>query len=472
MSIDRDDPRLTAYALGELSGAQFDEVRREVEASGDLQQEVEQIGRAADALALELAIEPAPPALAKTEVIASAKAASGAVKPAKRRGWVRWSFAAASALAAICIVAVTLNVTSFHSPKGEPSPRMLAVAQSPQHRHSTPPSTQPPTGGKAVYETYYNTHGTLAYGDGSTLDSGVVIAANGFQACGDPGNSGTVAYGDGGWAKYGVHKELRPRHWTVNDPATVSGTVDASEFNTESYDHFVPNPFVLVAQEPLSTFAIDVDTASYANVRRFLNANRLPPKGAVRAEEMINYFHYNYPQPEGKEQPFAAGIELADCPWQREHKLVRIGIKGREVAAEKRPPSNLVFLLDVSGSMGEPNKLPFVKEAMKMLVARLNENDRVAIVVYADSVRLHMPSTRCDRKELIVAAIDALQAGGCTNGAGGIEAAYKVASDADNFIKGGVNRVILCTDGDFNVGVTDQSRLVDLIQQRPRAACR
>ena len=236
--------------------------------------------------------------------------------------------------------------------------------------------------------------------------------------------------------------------------------------NTESYDHIVDNAFVRAADRPLSTFSVDVDTASYANVRRFLNAGTLPPPGAVRIEEMVNYFSYAYTPPEPGKAPFAVHVAAASCPWQAGHRLVRIALKGREIKRDKRPPSNLVFLLDVSGSMGYPNKLPLLKSAMRLLVEQLGENDRVAIVVYASSEGLALPSTPCDQKERVLSALDDLAAGGSTAGGKGIELAYKVAQD--NFITGGVNRVILATDGDFNVGVTDNSQLVRLIQAKAR----
>ena len=237
---------------------------------------------------------------------------------------------------------------------------------------------------------------------------------------------------------------------------------------TEQYDQFIDNEFRSVARQPLSTFAIDVDTASYANVRRFLNEGRLPPPDAVRIEEMINYFPYDYAPPsDGK--PFAVNMEVAGCPWQPEHRLLRVGLKGREIDRQRRGPSNLVFLLDVSGSMGEPDKLPLVKQAMRMLVEQLTEDDRVAIVTYADGTDLRLPSARGDEHQRIIDAIESLQAGGCTYGSAGIELAYRQA--VEHFLPRGVNRIILCTDGDLNVGITDDDDLVRLIQKRPKAAC-
>ena len=237
-------------------------------------------------------------------------------------------------------------------------------------------------------------------------------------------------------------------------------------FNTEAYDSIQDNPFLEVLQNPLSTFSIDVDTASYSNVRRFLDSGKLPPKDAVRIEELVNYFDYDYKSPRNG-KPFAANFELTEAPWNPEHKLLRIGLKGREISEGKRPDGNLVFLLDVSGSMADENKLPLVKEAMGLLVDRLTESDQVAIVVYASDTRLWMPSTSGDQKQKIRSFINRLHAGGSTNGGSGIQMAYQTAKE--NFIKGGVNRVILATDGDFNVGVTNQGDLSRLIEEKAKS---
>jgi Ca-activated chloride channel family protein len=231
--------------------------------------------------------------------------------------------------------------------------------------------------------------------------------------------------------------------------------------NTESYSAIVENAFRRVADEPLSTFSIDVDTASYANVRRFLNEGRLPPPDAVRIEEMVNYFRFAYPQPKG-DVPFSVTTELVESPWNAKHRLVLVGLQGREIADADLAPRNLVFLIDVSGSMNSPDKLPLVRNGMRMLVEALGPRDRVAIVVYAGSSGLVLPSTVGDQKATIHEAIARLQAGGSTNGGAGIKLAYQVARE--QFIKGGVNRVILATDGDFNVGVTNQQELVRLIE--------
>ena len=233
-------------------------------------------------------------------------------------------------------------------------------------------------------------------------------------------------------------------------------------FNTEAYDRIDDNRFRRVAVDPVSTFSIDVDTASYANIRRFLGEGRLPPADAVRSEELINYFRFAYSDPKG-DDPFSVTTELVQCPWNPANRLALIGLQAKRLRQEKTPPRNLVFLLDVSGSMMPANKLPLVKAAMKMLTDTLTAQDRVAIVVYAGASGLALPSTPGNHKPVIKGAIEELAAGGSTNGASGIRLAYTVATD--NFIKGGVNRVILATDGDFNVGVTSQGELIRLIEE-------
>ena len=238
--------------------------------------------------------------------------------------------------------------------------------------------------------------------------------------------------------------------------------------STEAYDATVENAWVRpLGEAALSTFSIDVDTASYAVVRRCLmEQNRLPPRGAVRLEEMVNYFRYGYAPPAGAD-PLAVRVDAAACPWEPRHRLVRIALRAREVAEAERPPANLVFLLDVSGSMQQENKLPLVQKSVALLAERLTARDRVAIVTYAGHEGLALPSTAGDRKEEILGAIRNLGAGGSTNGGAGITLAYRVAED--NFVPGGINRVVLATDGDFNVGVTSRSDLVDLVKEKAKA---
>jgi Ca-activated chloride channel family protein len=233
--------------------------------------------------------------------------------------------------------------------------------------------------------------------------------------------------------------------------------------NTEEYSRIYENIFLPALSNPLSTFSIDVDTASYANVRRFINSNQLPTKDAVRIEEMINYFTYAYPEP-GKKQPFALYTEISSCPWDARHRLIHIGLQGRKLETEELPSSNLVFLLDVSGSMSSPNKLPLLRQAFKLLVNELAPRDRVAIAVYAGAAGLVLPSTAASQKDRIIGAIERLTAGGSTAGGAGIQLAYKMAEE--NLIPGGNNRVILATDGDFNVGVSSSSELVRMIEEK------
>ena len=231
----------------------------------------------------------------------------------------------------------------------------------------------------------------------------------------------------------------------------------------EGYATFAENRFLAARERPLSTFSIDVDTASYANVRRFLASGRRPPRDAVRIEELVNYFRYDYPQPDD-DVPFAVTVDAAECPWRAGHRLVRIGLQGKDIDRGARPAGNLVFLVDVSGSMQAANKLPLVKQALAMLVEELTENDRVSIVTYAGNAGLVLPPTTGDQKKNILAAIESLTPGGSTHGSAGIALAYEQARE--HFIAGGSNRVILATDGDLNVGVTSTAALIDLIKEK------
>jgi len=248
---------------------------------------------------------------------------------------------------------------------------------------------------------------------------------------------------------------LPDQSWRYND-----------NFNTENYAAVNENQFTDVKNTPVSTFSIDVDTASYSNVRRFLNNNQLPPPDAVRLEEMINYFSYSYPQPTG-DAPFSITTKGAVCPWNPAHSLVLVGLQGKTLEADKLPATNLVFLIDVSGSMADANKLPLLKDALKMMVNQLTANERVAIVVYAGSAGEVLESTPGNNKQKILTAIDHLQSGGSTAGGEGIKLAYEIA--ANNFIKGGNNRVILATDGDFNIGASSDAEMTRLIEEKRKS---
>ncbi len=234
----------------------------------------------------------------------------------------------------------------------------------------------------------------------------------------------------------------------------------------DQFDLIEENDYLSVRDKPLSTFSIDVDTASYAKTRQYLmEQNTLPPPDAIRIEELINYFDYDYAPPSGSD-PFAVHVQTAACPWRSEHSLVRVGLQGRELT-EEQPPKNLVFLIDVSGSMNRQNKLPLLKQGLRMLLEGLGEQDRVAAVVYAGAAGLALPSTPASQKHIILTAMNRLKAGGSTNGGQGISLAYQTA--LDNYIEGGVNRVVLCTDGDFNVGVTGTGELVRLAEQHAKS---
>lgn len=235
----------------------------------------------------------------------------------------------------------------------------------------------------------------------------------------------------------------------------------AQDFNTENYSAINENGFKNPNADPLSTFSIDVDAASYSNMRRFIQNGQMPPKDAVRVEELINYFGYNYPEPKG-DDPVSITTDVADAPWNKNHRLVRVGLKAKSIKTENLPASNLVFLIDVSGSMQGPDRLELLKTSMKLLTDQLRPNDKVAIVVYAGAAGLVLPSTNGNNKQKIKDALTNLSAGGSTAGGAGIKLAYKTAKS--NFIKGGNNRVILATDGDFNIGASSDAEMQRLIE--------
>jgi Ca-activated chloride channel family protein len=298
------------------------------------------------------------------------------------------------------------------------------------------------------------------------LFAGLLIFSILCVACGSSSiNSGTSSDTN----PYRVNSNASiAREISANSLSNTSTIADQSleehKSSGERYAEITENPFLESSRAPLSTFSIDVDTASYANVRRYLNDGELPPKDAVRIEELINYFEYDYPQPVG-DLPFSVNTEIAVAPWNSKHKIVQIGLQGKKISLDNVPPSNLVFLIDVSGSMNDPDKLPLLKKSLRILVNQLTAKDRVAIVVYAGAGGLVLPST--GNKREILGALANLEAGGSTNGGQGIQLAYKTA--IENFIENGNNRVILATDGDFNVGLSSDSELVNLIETKRRS---
>ena len=235
------------------------------------------------------------------------------------------------------------------------------------------------------------------------------------------------------------------------------------QHNTESYNFITENDFLKATENPLSTFSIDVDNASYTNTRRYIDNGNLPPADAVRIEEFVNYFSYDYTKPTGR-HPFSINTEVSECPWNMEHKLVHVGIQGKRFPFETMAPINLVFLVDVSGSMSDENKLPLLKKSLSLLVSKMRPQDRISLTVYAGSAGVVLPSTSGAEKDKIIAALDNLQSGGSTAGGEGIILAYKIAKD--NFIKNGNNRVLIATDGDFNVGASSDGEMTRLVESK------
>lgn len=248
----------------------------------------------------------------------------------------------------------------------------------------------------------------------------------------------------------------------IASPGYIPPVMVATDPGRERYDGKEVSPVKLTRAEPVSTFSVDVDTGAYANTRRFLTQGRLPPRDAVRSEELINYFRYDYARPADRSTPFSVTTDVAVTPWNAGTRLLRIGLRGYDLPREGRPPANLVFLMDVSGSMNSPDKLPLVKTALSGLAGELGKQDKVSIVVYAGAAGLVLEPTNDARK--IRAALERLQAGGSTAGAAGLQLAYNIARD--NFIEGGVNRILIATDGDFNVGVSDTRTLIEMIEKQ------
>lgn len=285
----------------------------------------------------------------------------------------------------------------------------------------------------------------------------VIKRSKGVALYGEKGVNGVIV----AFTKNGMDKKEKEEFKKF-----ISSDSIIDEISNEDYEVFVENEFENPKQSPLSTFSIDVDNASYTNIRRFINNGQKVPKDAVRVEEMVNFFKYNYAQPKDK-HPFAIHTEYSECPWNEKHKLLKIGLQGKDIPTDDLPNSNFVFLIDVSGSMSSQNKLPLLKESMKVLVNQMRKDDKVAIVVYAGAAGLVLPPTSGNKKETIINALDQLQSGGSTAGGAGIQLAYKIAQE--NFIKGGNNRVILATDGDFNVGASSDNDMERLIEEKRKS---
>ncbi len=512
------DPRITQYALGELSGPERDQFERELAASETLQHELNETIPIAEALGKLPMSTDTLTNEQKSEIKRHAANRAGQSKKSKIGRYLVWG--AVTAAAATVVVSLL-----FPSVSGS-----LQKASSSRNHTAEAPSAVPPAPGVAlpaeqlladnsiqegtIVSADKMAQGPTDYGaDGSASamepaedgrdirgriepnsQQSTVVAADEAEPARRGGNEmpaslpvpAQVAVTTAP-AQFKEELDLKAGEspalagaMTSSGFASVGGKIKSDSidtdipmvgrlfrapndgFNTEAYDSIQENVFLAAKENPLSTFSIDVDTASYANVRRFLQSGQRPPAGAIRTEELINYFTYSYPQPEGK-LPFSVNLEVSRAPWDPSRELVRIGLKGREIDNSQRGPANLVFLLDVSGSMNDPDKLPLLKKSLQALVENLSPEDRVAIAVYAGSSGLVLPSTSGKDKARILQALENLEAGGSTNGASGIRLAYQTARE--HFLKEGNNRVILCTDGDFNVGVTNQSELIKLIEE-------
>ncbi len=458
-----DDPRLTAYALGELDEAE--RAALEAEMAGDEAAQAELAGLRDFAASLEehLAREAAH-GLGATELRAEQRAvieerldggaaalgqapAAGRVYRMRARDW--------GAVAATLVIAVG-GYAIYHT---------QGLADSAPTGDASLVGTEQLADGGAAPRSSSATQGDpsgqrFAGRDGTTASP----PAAAKRVFGQKSERSRAALG---YADAPELEEVEVFDLALEEPVLMDQAFDLEagplEGNREAYQRIYENPFLSPRTAPLSTFSIDVDTASYSNVRRMIEDGYLPNPDAVRIEELVNYFPYDYPAPVG-EHPFSVNVEVGSAPWRPQHRLVRVGLKGVETLPEERRASNLVFLMDVSGSMNNEDKLPLLKQALHLLVQELDERDTVSIVVYAGASGLALPATRCDNSVAVHMALEQLKAGGSTNGGAGIELAYRVAKD--NFIEGGINRVILATDGDFIVVLSDDGSLVRLIEEK------
>lgn len=464
-----DDPRLTAYALGELDAAETTEFEALLANDPAAQAEVDAIRSMAALLEGELSTEADAP-------VDEALRADVLAGPSKSRGWMLWASGIAAAAAAFGLFVMSANdepdaasrLNAGAAPKSAPvflqgpaepeekTPRVAASVASMAPQSAAPMRHADRAREKATALNLRSINRDSRFADGAVVGDAPV---GGY----DPNVALPPA------AAAPATRAARPMQLAVGKTAGkkiatgLLGRGDAFNADPAGRDQFIAppeNPFTQPTLEPLSTFSIDVDTASYSMVRSRLNQGRRPNPASVRIEELMNYFDYDYAPPVDG-QPFATHVEVASAPWAPAHRLVRVGLKGKMV---DRPRANLVFLLDVSGSMSARNKLPLLKDAMSTLVDNLHPDDRVAIVVYAGASGLVLDSTPAKNKRAILGALERLKSGGGTNGGAGIQQAYWVA--ARNFVQGGVNRVIIGTDGDFNVGTTSRHALVEMVEQR------
>jgi Ca-activated chloride channel homolog len=511
-----DDPRVTAYALGELEGAERAEIDAAVQRNPALQEAVAEIRALAGDLEATLAAEPVPAA-----VPMDASVATYPLGTDRKRRVVPFPYVWVAGLAAAGF-AVLVAVRDDHSPVASKKERVIQYEVNLQAPLVQSDSAEPEpdealaetsaavapeswradlAAGLALAPAPESAAGSLSLPTTPASEARLVTTPMTFDAAMPeiagttlrqqpaPAESRSVTYSSGvapiqpASPPVAVRRFPAPElqhtnhlrrssaplaqflHTTVGEREQSAILPVPTTPSVEHYAAFDENPFMPTAGNPLSTFALDVDTASYTNVRRFLERGQRPPRDAVRIEELVNYFPYGYAAPAAdSEAPLTAHLEVAPAPWAPEHRLVRIGLKARDFSGGARAPANLVFLIDVSGSMAAPEKLPLVKESLRVLLARLQPDDRVAIVTYAGTSGLALPSTPVRQSREIHEALDGLEPGGTTNGASGIHLAYDIAKA--NFVSGGINRVILCTDGDFNVGVTSTGDLGRLIGEK------
>ncbi len=459
---------ITAYALGELSATERAEIETRAAQDPALRATIAEVREFASLMSADLAAEPTP----SLKVEQQRKILDG--KPSWFARFLTPQALGLEAAFAAGLVAVTLY-SNLRLPRSEigahvvgetrPSEPAQVAANSPQDFKAKAGLI-----GARLGERAPSAPEADEMSDGSrVLGGGMINAVGRGQGYAVKGGSAGVAVGaagaGGAMADYSASLMAGMRVQNIAGyPPDVRMPREGG--GTESYSKISENVFLDPTKAPLSTFSINVDTASYANLRRFISGGQLPPKDAVRVEEMVNYFNYNYPEPTGAD-PFSVTTEVATAPWAPSHRLMKIGLKGKAFEEKKRPATNLVFLVDVSGSMDEPNKLPLLKQSLRMLIDKLDSRDRVSLVTYASGSQVVLAATPGDKKDTIVSAVDRLVAGGSTNGEGGIRLAYSTAQAG--FISGGANRVILATDGDFNVGVDSPGDLTKLIEEKAKS---
>lgn len=485
--INLDDPKLTAFALGELEGEEAIQMKQVIDRDPEAKKHVDEIRESASLLSEQLQKEAKPRlSVAQREEILARTVGPRARAVAWWRSW-KFGLSAGGLLAAGVAALFMINLNRQNSSKfaelaktqksAEP---VMAEPQTTVAAPALPPiviaQQDAPKDDVALKESKVESSGLVAMADQESeappaedalgVNSMSLAPAVSTSGAAAPSSSAVAARGNIAQALKMSTKGYAASESRARRDSSRARLEQTEPSNTEAYSFISENDFKSVADQPLSTFSTDVDTASYANVRRMLVASQLPPPDAVRIEEMVNYFRYDYPVPkDGK--AFSVTTEVAAAPWNANHQLLRIGLKGRESSLENRPASNLVFLIDVSGSMDESNKLPLLVKSFKLLVEQMRAKDHVALVVYAGNSGVVLPSTGGNEKAKIVAALDRLHAGGSTNGASGIQLAYDVAQKG--FIKGGVNRVILATDGDFNVGVSSEGDLTRMIGEKAKS---